>query len=114
MAKLAIVVPVGQLAAPEREQQDGQELQRGDDAERTGRVAGQIQDQPVLGGEHHPHADQLDQLPGDEQPVVADLQGPECLTQHCPHSAAPLHQSYAALARGGAATKRCRRVTSDR
>ncbi len=53
----ALVVPVGELAPVERQQQDRRELQAGHEAERGGRVVGELEHQPVLGDELHPDAD---------------------------------------------------------
>src|SRR5207302_10698664 len=74
-----LVEAVGDHAAPDAEQQQGQELQRQHEAEREpgAALAGEVEDEPALGGGLHPRAAERNQLGEEEQAVVADAEGVE-------------------------------------
>jgi len=60
-----------------REQQHGQELEAGGDAERRAAAAGELEDQPVLGDALHPGAGVRDDAARGVEPVVAVAEGAE-------------------------------------
>ena len=92
----------------------GQELQRGDDAERDPAVAGQVEDQPVLRDPLRPGAGQADDLATGEQPVVADVQRAEGGA----HAAASRSSTAAARVRtsrsAGSSSRSCRASQASR
>ncbi len=67
-----LVEAVGDQAAVRGQDQHGQELQGGGDADGDARAAGQLEHQPVLGHPLHPGADVGDEGSGDVDPVVAE------------------------------------------
>ena len=74
--QLALVGAVGDQAGPRPDEQHGAELGGGEDAEGDAAV-GELQDEQRLGDERQPVADLGDELAGEEEPEVAELQRPE-------------------------------------
>ena len=66
---LAAIETVGDHAAPQPEQQDGQEAERERGADR-GAAARELQHEPRLGHRLHPAADVRDEVAGEEEAVV--------------------------------------------
>ena len=69
--------PVGDHAGERREQQERQELETGGDADGGAAVAGQLEDQPVLGDPLHPGADVRHDAAGGVPAVVRVGEGAE-------------------------------------
>ncbi len=95
----ALVVAVGEHAAEDAEEQDREELEAGGDADRDA-GAGQLHDEPHLGDDLHPVADQRDDLAGEVAPVVGDLErgqrAAECERQERPSSCSSMRSSRTA------------------
>jgi len=73
----ALVVAVGEHAAPQRQHQHRRELQGRGDPECHRAAARELEHEPVLGHPLHPGAGERDDLAGREEPVVAAAQGGE-------------------------------------